>query len=403
MNELGQRIKKLRIEKGMTLVELTGKKMSKGMLSMIENGRANPSMDSLKFIAHQLGCDPQYLLGNPTPDELKNLFNILEEEYEKNNDEQIINLTQNIIDQQFPISVESARILEISGRTVMKSDEKNGEMLIDRAISIYDRLSLYSHCLAVKLYVVEYHAKKGEYLNALNMLKSVRKEYDEKAKVIDMLVELEANYIEMILLFGIGEYKSGKEKLNQLIAMSKKKMVYYKMDNIFRIAAFQALLHNDENDYAYFIKKSEQFAIFSENDKSLAYTLLLQAHYYNQIPKDYEQALFYLDKFTTVLKGNIGSDFYYLEKGKALLGKGQLSEALEAFEKFKMPGSTTYPLELCILYTAYSYRAICLMQLGKIEEALIYAKKAASKIDSLPKTHYQDFIKNTIELVNSSL
>jgi len=43
------------------------------------------------------------------------------------------------------------------------------------------------------------------------------------------------------------------------------------------------------------------------------------------------------------------------------------------------------------------------MQLGKIEEALIYAKKAASKIDSLPKTHYQDFIKNTIELVNSSL
>ncbi|MDD1502472.1 helix-turn-helix domain-containing protein [Lysinibacillus sp. CNPSo 3705] len=403
MNELGQRIKKLRIEKGMTLVELTGKKMSKGMLSMIENGRANPSMDSLKFIAHQLGCDPQYLLGNPTPDELKNLFNILEEEYEKNNDQQIINLTQNIIDQQFPISVESARILEISGRTVMKSDKKNGEMLIDRAISIYDRLSLYSHCLAVKLYVVEYHAKKGEYLNALNMLKSVRKEYDEKAKVIDMLVELEANYVEMILLFGIGEYKSGKEKLNQLIAMSKKKMVYYKMDNIFRIAAFQALLHNDENDYAYFIKKSEQFAIFSENDKSLAYTLLLQAHYYNQIPKDYEQALFYLDKFATVLKGNIGSDFYYLEKGKALLGKGQLNEALEAFEKFKMPGSTIYPLELCILYTAYSYRAICLMQLGKIEEALIYAKKAASKIDSLPKTHYQDFIKNTIELVNSSL
>lgn len=403
MNELGQRIKKLRIEKGMTLVELTGKKMSKGMLSMIENGHANPSMDSLKFIAHQLGCDPQYLLGSPTPDELKNLFNVLEEEYEKNNDEQIINLTQNIIDQQFPISLESARILEISGRTVMKSDEKNGEMLIDRAISIYDRLSLYSHCLAVKLYVVEYHAKKGEYLNALNMLKSVRKKYDEKAKVIDMLVELEANYVEMVLLFGIGEYKSGKEKLHQLIAMSKKKMVYYKMDNIFRIAAFQALLHNDENDYAYFIKKSEQFAIFSENDKSLAYTLLLQAHYYNQLPKDYEQALFYLDKFATVLKGDIGSDFYYLEKGKALLGKGQLNEALEAFEKFKMPGSTTYPLELCILYTAYSYRAICLKQLGKIEEALIYAKKAASKIDSLPRTHYQDFIENTIALVNTSL
>lgn len=402
MNELGQRIKKLRVEKGMTLVELAGDKMSKGMLSMIENGRANPSMESLKFIACQLGCDPQYLLGNPTPDELKNLYNKIEEAFEKNNDEQIISLTQDIFDRQFPISLESARILEISGRTVMKSDQNNGEMLIDRAVTIYDRLSLYSHSLAAKVYVVEYHAKNGEYQNALNMLRNVRKEYDEKATVIDMLVELEANYVEMVLLFGIGEYIAGKDQLHQLIAMSKNKMVYYKMDNIFRIAAFQALLHYNEKDYAYFIKKSEQFAVFSENDKSLAFTLLLQAHYYNQIPKDYDQALCYLDKFATVLKGNIGSDFYFLEKGKALLGKGQLTEALEAFEKFKMPSSNSYPLELCILYTAYSYKAICLMQLGKAEEALFYAQKAASKIDSLPQTHYQDFIKNTIELVNKN-
>ena len=214
MNELGQRIKELRVEKGMTLVELASDKMSKGMLSMIENGRANPSMDSLKFIACQLGCDPQYLLGNPTPDELKNLFNKIEEAFEKNNDEQIISLTQDIFDRQFPISLESARILEISGRTVMKSDQNNGEMLIDRAVTIYDRLSLYSHSLAAKVYVVEYHAKNGEYHNALKMLRNIRKEYDEKATVIDMLVELEANYVEMVLLFGIGEYIAGKDKLH---------------------------------------------------------------------------------------------------------------------------------------------------------------------------------------------
>lgn len=101
MNELGKRIKKLRVEKGMTILELADNKMSKGMLSMIENGRANPSMESLKFIARQLGCDPQYLLGNPTPDELKSLLKKLEEAFDKNNDEQIINLTQNIFEQQF--------------------------------------------------------------------------------------------------------------------------------------------------------------------------------------------------------------------------------------------------------------------------------------------------------------
>lgn len=403
MNELGKRINKLRIERGMTLVELAGNKMSKSMLSMIENGHSNPSMDSLKFIASQLGCDPQYLLGNPTSDELKYLFNKVEEAFEENNDEQIINLTQGMFDQQLPISFESARILEISGRTVMKSDQKRGEMLIERAVAIYERLSLYSHCVAAKVHVVECHAKEGNYHDALIMLQNVRKEYDEKATVLDMVVEIEANYAEMVLLFGIGNYKSGKSKLNQLIEIFKRKMVFYKMDNIFRIAAFQALLHNNEKDYTYFIRKSEQFAVFSENDKSLAFTLLLQAHYHNQIPKDYGQALFYLDKFATLVNGNLGSDYYYLEKGKALLGKGYVKEALKAFEQFQMPRTISYPLELCILYTADAHRAKCLLQLGRVEEALIYAKRATSNIDSLPQTPYQDFIKNTLELVNENL
>ncbi|PEB38466.1 transcriptional regulator [Bacillus pseudomycoides] len=402
MNELGKRINKLRVEKGMTLVELAGNKMSKGMLSMIENGHSNPSMDSLKFIAHQLGCDPQYLLGSSTSDELKHLFNKVEKAFEKNNDEQIINLTQDMLDQQFPISFESARILEISGRVVMKSEQKRGEMLIERAVAIYERLSLYSHCVAAKVHMVECRAKEDNYHDALIMLRNIRKEYHEKVTVIDMVVEIEANYVEMVLLFGIGDYKSGKSKLNQLIELSKRKMVFYKMDNIFRIAAFQALLHNNENDYAYFIEKSEQFAVFSENDESLAFTLLLQAHYHNQTSEDYEQALYYLDRFATLVKGNLGSDYYYLEKGKVLLGKGHVKEALETFEQFKMPNTAIYPLELCILYTADAYRAKCLLQLGRIEEALIYAQRAASEIDSLPQTPYQGFIKNTLELVNKT-
>lgn len=127
--------------------------------------------------------------------------------------------------------------------------------LIDWAITIYERLSLYSHCLAAKVYEVEYLAKNGKYHAALIMLRSVKKEYEEKAIVIDLFVDIEANFVEMVLLFGIGEYKSGKDKLNQLIEISKRKMVFYKMDNIFRIAAFQALLHNNEKDFSYFIKK----------------------------------------------------------------------------------------------------------------------------------------------------
>ena len=403
MNELGKRINKLRIEKGMTLVELAGDKMTKGMLSMIENGRANPSMESLKFIASQLGCDPHHLLENHTSEELKYLFSQVEEAFEKNNDEQVMNLTQDIFHQQLPTSFESARILEIAGRTVFKTDRKQGEMLIERAIAIYEQLSLYSHCVAAKVHIVKTLAKDGHYHDALLLLRSIRKEYHEKATVLDIVIEAEANYVEVVILFGVGDYQSGRSKLNELIELSRRKGIFYKMDDIFRIAAFQALLRNNENDFAYFIKKSEQFAIFSENDESLVFTLLLQAHYHNQISHDYEQGLFYLDKFATLVKGELGSDYYYLEKGKALLGKGQVEEALKEFEQFKMPDTNSYPLELSILYTADAYRAHCLLQLGRVKEAVIYAEEAASNISSLPRTPYQDFIKNTLALVKKNL
>ncbi|WP_251029231.1 MULTISPECIES: hypothetical protein [unclassified Bacillus (in: firmicutes)] len=81
----------------------------------------------------------------------------------------------------------------------------------------------------------------------------------------------------------------------------------------------------------------------------------------------------------------------------------EVEEALEAFEQFKMPSTTIYPLELCILYTADAHRAKCLLQLGRAEEALIYAKRAVSNIDSLPQTPYQGLIKHTLELVNKNL
>ncbi|WP_372869850.1 helix-turn-helix domain-containing protein, partial [Planomicrobium okeanokoites] len=55
MASLGELIRKLRKERGLTLQALAGEELSKGMLSLIENNKANPSMESLAYIAEQLG------------------------------------------------------------------------------------------------------------------------------------------------------------------------------------------------------------------------------------------------------------------------------------------------------------------------------------------------------------
>ena len=58
---LGERIKGLRKEQRLTLVDLAGSKITKGMLSLIENNKSNPSIDTLEYLAEELGVTVSYL------------------------------------------------------------------------------------------------------------------------------------------------------------------------------------------------------------------------------------------------------------------------------------------------------------------------------------------------------
>ncbi len=67
---IGEKIKKLRVDKLMTQSELVGGEITRNMLSRIENGAANPSMETVKYIADRLGVSPAYLLANDNDDRL---------------------------------------------------------------------------------------------------------------------------------------------------------------------------------------------------------------------------------------------------------------------------------------------------------------------------------------------
>ena len=60
--DLGSKIKQLRIDKMMTQKELAGNEITRNMLSQIENGSARPSMDTLRYLAGQLGKPVSYFL-----------------------------------------------------------------------------------------------------------------------------------------------------------------------------------------------------------------------------------------------------------------------------------------------------------------------------------------------------
>ena len=66
--ELCERVRRLRIEAGMTQNELAGDQITRNMLSQIENGSALPSIQTLRYLAERLHTSPAYFLSDDHDD-----------------------------------------------------------------------------------------------------------------------------------------------------------------------------------------------------------------------------------------------------------------------------------------------------------------------------------------------
>ena len=60
--ELAQKLKQARLDAGLSQKALCGDRITRNMLSQIENGSARPSMDTLRYLAGQLGKPLSYFL-----------------------------------------------------------------------------------------------------------------------------------------------------------------------------------------------------------------------------------------------------------------------------------------------------------------------------------------------------
>jgi transcriptional regulator with XRE-family HTH domain len=64
---LGSRIRRLRMERGMSLAKVAGGDFSRAFLNQVELGRSQPSTRLLRVIANRLGAPVEYLLDGHTP------------------------------------------------------------------------------------------------------------------------------------------------------------------------------------------------------------------------------------------------------------------------------------------------------------------------------------------------
>jgi transcriptional regulator with XRE-family HTH domain len=69
-SSLGQRLRALRIERGLSQAELAGDLVSPSYVSLIEADRRSPERDVLSGLAHRLGCSSMYLETGMVPEEI---------------------------------------------------------------------------------------------------------------------------------------------------------------------------------------------------------------------------------------------------------------------------------------------------------------------------------------------
>ncbi|MDM5187957.1 helix-turn-helix transcriptional regulator [Bacillus sp. DX4.1] len=401
MATLGEKIKTLRKEKRLTQTELTGTELTKSMLSQIENGKATPSMKTLQYLAGKLGCEASFLLEEDNK-EVTELIQKMEQSIKANQFEEVYHTLLPIVQEELPPTLSTARLYKQFVTSAISMKDYNVHSYIEKAVSIFQKYTLYRESTQTNLmhyYVLFIHKK---YEECLQLIASIRTEYETKQLEMDLITQIELFLNEAIVLLAYGDYDGCEKIILQALDFSKKNQVYYKTDEFYRILSYQKVIVADENKYLHYIKKAEQFAIFTEDTLSAANVDILQAYYYNTSREEYTLALQHLELFRKKLQHESSfkeDGLYYLEKGKALYGLKQYKEALETLQQVTIPDYMFHPLDQAWIITAGSYRALCYMQLQKKEQALNEATQAFDAIQEFPDSMFTTFIEETLQII----
>ena len=407
MATLGERIKQLRKEQGLTLQALAGDELSKGMLSLIENNKANPSMESLSYIAERLGIERNELLEEIPTAELRSLLDAVEEKrkHVSGTDEEMLAAYQNIAEQihpyveKLPFRYESARLLEIYSRCSYNAKCYDWQSAFDRAESIYEQLHLINHIADLHMFRALIKLSERKYGAALETLQASRKMIEEQSGSLDPLKKLDFDYYESILYSATGDKENARRLMEEAIVYSKDQQIFYQTNALYRLAGFEALLSGDMERKDYYIGKLRLFAEFAEDKEITAYANAIEIHYLNSFTHEYEKA----DKLLEESRGQlVMDDYYYLEKGKALYGLERYEEALDCFKQHRMNRFMPHPYDLSMHYEKEAYMALIYEQLGDHEQAKAYAQKAKQLIEPMPDLPYKQFIMETYRKIVGS-
>ncbi|TCI62211.1 helix-turn-helix domain-containing protein [Exiguobacterium sp. SH3S1] len=340
---IGQRIKTLRKEKKLTQSQLADGIITKSMLSMIENGKAETSMRSLREIAKRLDVSVQSLLVDPREAELQALVEDIEyaqlslNPWDEEATEQALSpyLTTEMN------SVWQGKAYVIMGDN-LKHGDKRSELLTyyERAINVFERLDEKDE-LAMAL------IGKAYYYILWNQFEEASEQFDrlELLDVRNMSSRTRIEY-EMLLVMKEMTYEGNLSgaihHLDSALKHMHQTRTYYRADDVNRTIALCALYLKDEQRINEAFVKARQYIQFTDEHVAkvrLALSEALYAIHYGRVEQlgqqieEMERLLG--DDYPFIAAIEMSQGVYYAMKGEMELGDMAFKRLWEGMDGWK--------------------------------------------------------------------
>lgn len=391
MKTMGERIRHLRKEKKLTLVDLAGKQMTKGMLSLIENNKATPSMENLTYLAEQLQVPIAELLGDQIDQEkqlLQKIEHLVKQDasFKKNADK-----VWELYDDAKPLSnqLSGARLAVFFGRSAYYQGEAIAPFFI-HAEKVY--LGLHATDLWVDTVITraEFFLEERKYEEALAYFTLKYEEMKTLEVEPTPMRMLKWNFYLAVFQFALGQYTKGMETIDESMALSKSHHLYYMMNQLLRMATAVEMMTSGEDYERKYLIKLKQYAAFSEDEDLHVYIPFIEAHYYTTFVPHAKQAKELLQQVSLENTADFYHPFLYLEQGKVYFIEENYDDALQSFAAVKTLDVLEHPIDQSVLASKFTYQAKIALKTANTEllsEALTLGKAAFS---SLPASFYKD-------------
>ena len=213
----GEKIKRARIFKGITLKELCENRISIAKMSCIENGKIKADKELLKFIAEKIEIDLDYLIEDVYEQILSNLKMIKKNISCDNDSENKLkdNLNYAIKYKYYDLAFELIHIL--FSYYVEENSVENIQLIVSQYYDLYQRNSTEKNTSIYFKDMARYLSQNGEYIEAISYYSKLREIFQQNENGFDEAEYCLIGYNEALCYQNLKKSDEAYEILSDII------------------------------------------------------------------------------------------------------------------------------------------------------------------------------------------